>query len=79
MSIRGCFSVWRSKNGDVFADLGRRAIYHATFRDAGSGGIVRVYHMKSTGFVSISHDDCMELHYKYRDEKLDALESTNKV
>ena len=23
-------------------DLGRRAIYHATFRDAASGGIVRV-------------------------------------
>jgi hypothetical protein len=27
-------------------DLGRRAIYHATHRDAYSGGIVRVYLMK---------------------------------
>jgi hypothetical protein len=30
-------------------DLGRRSIYHATHRDAASGGIIRVYHMKSTG------------------------------
>ena len=30
-------------------ELGRRSIYHATHRDAASGGIVRVYHMKETG------------------------------
>merc|ERR1712130_664710 len=51
-------------------DLGRRAIYHATFRDAASGGIVRVYHMKPTGFEVISEQDCMELHYQYAAEKL---------
>merc|ERR1711971_591808 len=34
-------------------DLGRRSIYHATHRDAASGGIVRVYHMKPTGFEVI--------------------------
>jgi len=50
-------------------DLGRRAIYHATFRDAASGGIVRVYHMKETGFEVISEQDCKELHYMYADEK----------
>ena len=33
-------------------DLGRRSIYHATHRDAASGGIVRVYHMKPTGTFS---------------------------
>lgn len=49
-------------------ELGRRAIYHATFRDAMSGGIVRVYHMKDTGWVHISDEDCMELHYKYAEE-----------
>lgn len=50
-------------------DLGRRAIYHATFRDAASGGIVRVYHMKETGFEVISEDDCKDLHYRYAAEK----------
>ena len=50
-------------------DLGRRSIYHATFRDAASGGIVRVYHMTKDGFKVISEDDCMDLHYKYEAEK----------
>eukprot|EP00088_Acartia_fossae_P000974 TRINITY_DN1035_c0_g1_i3.p1 TRINITY_DN1035_c0_g1~~TRINITY_DN1035_c0_g1_i3.p1 ORF type:complete len:161 (+),score=57.19 TRINITY_DN1035_c0_g1_i3:2-484(+) len=50
-------------------DLGRRAIYHATFRDAASGGIVRVYHMKPTGFEVISEEDCKDLHYRYAQEK----------
>ena len=50
-------------------DLGRRAIYHATFRDAASGGIIRVYHMKDTGFEVISEEDCADLHYKYQEEK----------
>ncbi|XP_039952171.1 proteasome subunit beta type-5-like [Bactrocera tryoni] len=52
-------------------DLGRRAIYHATFRDAYSGGIIRVYHLKEDGWIKISEDDCKELHYKYKDEKME--------
>lgn len=50
-------------------ELGRRSIYHATHRDAYSGGIIRVYHIKPTGWVNISNEDCMELHYKYKAEK----------
>ncbi|XP_023332705.1 proteasome subunit beta type-5 [Eurytemora carolleeae] len=50
-------------------DLGRRSIYHATHRDGASGGIVRVYHMKPTGFVVISEEDCKDLHYQYAAEK----------
>jgi len=50
-------------------DLGRRSIYHATHRDAASGGIVRVYHMKPTGFEVISEQDCKDLHYMYAEEK----------
>merc|ERR1719156_348762 len=50
-------------------ELGRRAIYHATHRDAASGGVVRVYHMKPTGFEVISEQDCKELHYQYAEEK----------
>ncbi|KZC14130.1 PREDICTED: proteasome subunit beta type-5 [Dufourea novaeangliae] len=50
-------------------ELGRRSIYHATHRDAYSGGIVRVYHMKSTGWIHISDEDCKDLHYMYQDQK----------
>jgi 20S proteasome subunit beta 5 len=51
-------------------ELGRRAIYHATHRDAYSGGIVRVYHMTPNGKKHISDEDCMDLHYKYAEEKM---------
>jgi len=51
-------------------DLGRRAIYHATHRDAYSGGIVRVYVVKESGWKRITEDDCKELHYRYQDEKM---------
>jgi len=50
-------------------DLGRRAIYHATFRDAASGGCIRVVHMKEDGYKIISEEDCTSLHYKYAAEK----------
>ncbi|KAF9423368.1 hypothetical protein HW555_001177 [Spodoptera exigua] len=50
-------------------ELGRRAIYHATHRDAYSGGIVRVYHISEKGWVNISNEDCSDLHYKYAAEK----------
>ncbi|XP_053401873.1 proteasome subunit beta type-5-like [Mercenaria mercenaria] len=50
-------------------DLGQRAIYHATFRDAYSGGVVNLYHMKETGWEFISRTDTAELHYKLQDEK----------
>jgi len=52
------------------AELGRRSIYHATHRDAYSGGIVNVYHVKQEGWVKISADDCFDLHYnKYGVDK----------
>jgi len=50
-------------------DLGRMAVYHATHRDAASGGIVRVYHIKPEGWTIISEDDCTDLHYRYLAEK----------
>ncbi|KAF5299585.1 hypothetical protein FQR65_LT09390 [Abscondita terminalis] len=63
---------WDLKDEEAY-ELGRRAIYHATHRDAYSGGIVRVYHMKSTGWVHIDNNDCTDLHYKYQEEKEAAL------
>merc|ERR1719370_1940640 len=50
-------------------DLGKRAIYHATHRDAYSGGVVNLYHMKETGWIKVSQTDVTDLHYKYADEK----------
>ncbi|KAF6203464.1 hypothetical protein GE061_001795 [Apolygus lucorum] len=46
-------------------ELARRSIYSATFRDAFSGGLIRVYHMKETGWECISVQDCKDLHYAY--------------
>lgn len=47
-------------------DLGRRAIYHATHRDAYSGGSVNLYHMKETGWEFISQTDVKNLHYELK-------------
>ncbi|XP_028649561.1 proteasome subunit beta type-5 [Erpetoichthys calabaricus] len=49
-------------------ELGRRAIYQATYRDAYSGGVVNLYHVKSDGWVCVSQDDVADLHRKYLDE-----------
>ena len=50
-------------------DLGKRSIYHATHRDAYSGGVVNLYHMKETGWIKVSQTDVTELHYMYAAEK----------
>ncbi|CAK9176588.1 unnamed protein product [Ilex paraguariensis] len=44
---------------------GRRAIYHATFRDGASGGVASVYHVGPDGWKKLSGDDVGELHYMY--------------
>lgn len=46
-------------------DLARRSIFHATYRDAGSGGIVTVYHVHSKGWTQVSRDDQTELFQRY--------------
>ena len=54
-------------------DLGKRSIYHATYRDAASGGVVNLYHMQETGWIKVSQTDVTDLHYKYAEEKEAAL------
>jgi 20S proteasome subunit beta 5 len=50
-------------------ELGVRSIYHATHRDTGSGGVVRVYHVHKTGWTKIHEGlDANVLHYKYAKE-----------
>ena len=46
-------------------ELGRRAIYHATFRDAFSGGTISVYHVNENGWTKMSGTDVGELHFNY--------------
>jgi len=53
-------------------ELGQRAITAATHRDSYSGGIVRCYHMKPTGWVHVKDTDCTDLFYKYQAEKATA-------
>jgi len=45
-------------------ELGRRAIYHATHRDAYSGGFVSVYHVQKEGWTKISREDVDKLHWE---------------
>lgn len=52
-------------------DLARRAIFHATHRDAYSGGYVNVYHVQQDGWKKISSDDCFALFDRYGAEKVD--------
>jgi 20S proteasome subunit beta 5 len=46
-------------------ELGRRAIYHATFRDTASGGTVSVYHVTNDGWKKVLGDDVGDLHFEY--------------
>lgn len=57
---------------DEAYDLGRRAIYHATHRDAYSGGTVNLYHMKETGWIKVSASDVGPLHYQFKEEAAQA-------
>lgn len=58
-------------------ELGQRAIYHATFRDAASGGTVSVYHVTADGWKKLRGEDVGELHYRYHPDP-DVL-ATNSV
>ncbi|KAJ8011757.1 hypothetical protein DPEC_G00061580 [Dallia pectoralis] len=54
---------------EMACDLGRRAIYQATYRDAYSGGQVNLYHVHSQGWTRVSQDNVLKLHHQYQDEK----------
>jgi 20S proteasome subunit beta 5 len=52
-------------------DLGIRAIASATYRDAASGGVVRIYHITNNGDWKLIHDalDVSENHYAFEKAK----------
>ncbi len=47
------------------ADLARRSIFHATYRDGGSGGYVSVYHIHQNAWTKVSRDDQTLLYSRY--------------
>lgn len=47
-----------------------KSIYAATYRDAASGGVCRVYHLHKDGWTILEDGfDVNKLHYKYQSEK----------
>ncbi|GCA62835.1 peptidase T1A, proteasome beta-subunit [Kipferlia bialata] len=56
-------------------ELGRRAIYHATHRDAGSGGIVNCVTIDEAGAEWHDPVDCYDLHYGSPEAPVDAGQS----
>jgi len=56
-------------------DLGKRAIYHATHRDAASGGINNLYHVTQDGWVKIHAIDVNDLHYQFQEELQNTMET----
>merc|ERR1711990_933100 len=57
-------------------ELGMKSIYHATYRDAVSGGYVNLYHMKETGWEHICFSDVRDLHWKYEAAKAAKVQSS---
>jgi len=60
---------------DEAIDLGRRAIYHATHRDAYSGGINNLYHVTKDGWRKVHSIDVNDMHYEFEEEKKNAMSS----
>jgi len=50
-------------------DVGKRAIYHATHRDAASGGINNLYHVTQDGWNYIHGIDVNDMHYEFEEER----------
>ncbi|KAJ8267458.1 hypothetical protein COCON_G00126300 [Conger conger] len=50
-------------------DLAQRAIFHATHRDAYTGGIINMYHMREDGWIKVSQDDVGDLYHQFASEK----------
>jgi 20S proteasome subunit beta 5 len=56
-------------------DVGKRAIYHATHRDAASGGINNLYHVTKEGWRVVHAIDVNDMHYEFQEEKANAMAS----
>lgn len=59
---------------DEAIDLGKRAIVHATHRDAYSGGINNVYHVGPNGWKQVWKGDTTQMFYEYYPDSIPAVE-----
>ncbi|XP_041740770.2 proteasome subunit beta type-8-like [Coregonus clupeaformis] len=50
-------------------DLAQRDIFYATLRDAYSGGTLKLYHMRETGWIKVSQEDIGDLYHRFYNEK----------
>ena len=50
-------------------ELGKKSIMHAGHRDAMSGGVVNLYHMREDGWVKVSQTDISQMYYQSLEEK----------
>uniref|UniRef100_A0A8D8WA50 Proteasome subunit beta n=2 Tax=Cacopsylla melanoneura TaxID=428564 RepID=A0A8D8WA50_9HEMI len=57
---------------DEAHQLARKSIYHATYRDFASGGLIRVYRITSDGWIHLSTEDCKDVHYEFEAKKQEA-------
>ena len=60
---------------DEAIDLGKRDIYHATHRDAASGGINNLFHVTKEGWRLVHAIDVNDMHYEFAEEKRNAMAS----
>lgn len=49
-------------------ELGRRSIFHATHRDAYSGGSINLYHVTENGWEFKGNTDVGDLFWEYQDQ-----------
>uniref|UniRef100_A0A146L593 proteasome endopeptidase complex n=1 Tax=Lygus hesperus TaxID=30085 RepID=A0A146L593_LYGHE len=58
-------------------ELGKRAIYHATHRDAYSGGFINVFCITEEGWTQHYRGDMNELHYGQYSEEREKLQQVH--
>jgi len=57
-------------------ELGRHAIFHATHRDAYSGGSVNLYHVQQEGWRFMGNYDVSNLYWEYKDQERISQDTT---
>eukprot|EP00823_Brevimastigomonas_motovehiculus_P004138 TRINITY_DN264_c0_g1_i1.p1 TRINITY_DN264_c0_g1~~TRINITY_DN264_c0_g1_i1.p1 ORF type:complete len:341 (+),score=105.60 TRINITY_DN264_c0_g1_i1:91-1023(+) len=59
-------------------ELGKRAIYHATHRDAYSGGVINVYVILKDGWKKVFSSDMNDLHYGQYAKEIELVKEKEK-
>ncbi|XP_043914030.1 proteasome subunit beta type-11-like [Protopterus annectens] len=62
-SILDCEYHYNMSTEEAYS-LARHAVFHATHRDAYSGGFVDLYHVRETGWIKVSREDIFPIYYQ---------------